>query len=358
MNRILLVASCLTVAYGQIQTGGLISSAGATIDFSRSAHTSPDIVVANVGALPATCVVGESAFVTAAAAGQQGYKCSATNTWTQNVTVSPAFTGTPTAPTQTTGDNTTALATDAFVTTAIANAIAGVNPAVAVLAASTANVTGTYNNGASGIGAFFTVTATGAFSLDGVSISTIGQRVLLKNQTSGFQNGIYTATVVGAVAVSPVFTRALDYDTPANINSTGAIPVQSGTVNALTSWLLTSTVTTIGTDALTYAQFSISPTVTTRTIASGTSAMGTGAILSTACATVVTTAATGTLSTDAIIWTPNVSIKALTGYTPATTGGLSIAAYPTADNVNFDVCNWSTGSLTPSALTLNWRVVR
>jgi hypothetical protein len=130
---------------------------------------------------------------------------------------------------------------------------------VAVLAASTASLTGTYNNGTAGVGAFFTVTATGAFTLDGISIGTVGQRVLLKDQSSGFQNGIYTATVVGSVGVSPIFTRALDYNSPSNINSTGAIPVQSGTVNALTSWLLTSTVTTVGTDALTYSRFSVNP---------------------------------------------------------------------------------------------------
>ena len=93
-------------------------------------------------------------------------------------------------------------------------------------------------------------------------------------------------------------------------------------------------------------------------IASGTSALGTSSIASGACATVVTTTATGTASTDTIEWTPNASIKAVTGYTPATTGGLSIAAYPTSGNVNFDVCNWSSGSLTPGAVTLNWRVVR
>jgi hypothetical protein len=96
----------------------------------------------------------------------------------------------------------------------------------------------------------------------------------------------------------------------------------------------------------------------TQTVASGTSALGTGAIASTACATVVTTSATGVASTDTIQFTPNVSIKALTGYTPATTGGLTITPYPTANNVNFDVCNWSSGSITPSALTLNWKVTR
>lgn len=164
-----------------------------------------------------------------------------------------------TATTQSQNDNSTKPATTAYADLAVANAIAGVNPAIAVVAASTASLTGTYSNGVAGIGATFTVTATGVFSLDGVAINTIGQRILLKDQSSGFQNGIYAATVLGALAVSPIFTRALDYDAPSDINSTGAIPVQSGTVNTTTSWLLTSTVNTVGTDALTYVKFSINP---------------------------------------------------------------------------------------------------
>lgn len=183
----------------------------------------------------------------------------ATGVCTLSIANSAALPGSPTTTTQTQNDNSTKIATTAYTDLAVANAIAGVNPAVAVLAASTASLTGTYSNGVSGVGATFTVTATGAFSLDGVAINTIGQRVLLKNQASAFQNGVYFATVVGAVAVSPVFTRALDYDTPSDINSTGAIPVQSGTANATTSWLLTSTVNTVGTDALTYVQFSLAP---------------------------------------------------------------------------------------------------
>jgi len=173
---------------------------------------------------------------------------------------SPTFTGTPAAPTPAQNDNSTKLSTTAYTDLAISNAVAGVNPAVAVLAASTASLTGTYSNGVAGIGATFTITATGAFTLDGVAINTIGQRVLLKDQSSGFQNGMYTATIVGTTGISPVFTRALDYDTPSDTNSTGAIPVQSGTTNISTSWLLTSTVNTIGTDAFTYVKFSINPT--------------------------------------------------------------------------------------------------
>ena len=110
--------------------------------------------------------------------------------------------------------------------------------------------------------------------------------------------------------------------------------------------------------AITTATGNITCTTCTTTIASGTSALGTSAIASGACATVVTTSATGTASTDAIIWNPNASIKGVTGYVPSTSGGLTIAAYPTTNNVNFDVCNWTSASITPGAVTLNWRVVR
>src|ERR1035437_6942234 len=178
---------------------------------------------------------------------------------------SPALTGTPTAPTPTASDNTTKISTTAFVTTAVANAIAGVNPAVAVLVATTAagNTSAlTYNNGASGIGATLTGTVNTAVTIDGVAFTTVGQRLLVKNDTqspSGAFNGIYFLTVLQTAILAPVFTRALDYDTPSDINNTGAIPVQSGTANVSTSWLLTSQVATVGTSTLTYVQFSFSP---------------------------------------------------------------------------------------------------
>jgi hypothetical protein len=37
---------------------------------------------------------------------------------------------------------------------------------------------------------------------------------------------------------------------------------------------------------------------------------------------------------------------------------LSIIKYPTSNNVNFKVCNSTGSSITPGAITLNWRVVR
>lgn len=391
-----------TLPVARVPTAIPIASVGS----AGLSGTSP-VTISTAGAIGcATCgVTGTGLNQFAATTSAQFFGVISDETGGAGVVVgsaSPALTGVPTAPTAAQNNNSTQLATTAYADLAVANAVAGVNPAVAVLAASTASLTGTYNNGVSGIGATFTVTATGAFTLDGVSINAIGQRVLLKNQASGFQNGVYTATVVGTVAVSPVFTRALDYDAPSDINSTGAIPVQSGTANASTSWLLTSSVTTVGTDALTYTQFSINPTnivtasapgvglchfagstqactssavvaadITSATIthtqtdatfptliASGTSAMGTGAITSGTCATVVTTTATGTATTDTIIVTPNADPTGVTGYAVSATGSLYIQGYPTSGNVNFKVCNNTAGSLTPSALTLNWKVIR
>ena len=96
----------------------------------------------------------------------------------------------------------------------------------------------------------------------------------------------------------------------------------------------------------------------TRTIASGTSAMNTSSISSGACATVVTTAATNTATTDIIGWGFNTDPTAITGFGASASGGLFIYAYPTANNVNFKVCNNTAGAITPGAMTLNWKVVR
>jgi hypothetical protein len=96
----------------------------------------------------------------------------------------------------------------------------------------------------------------------------------------------------------------------------------------------------------------------TTTIASGTSALGTAEIASGACASVVTTAASGVATTDVITWGWNTRITQVTGYSGATTGALRVDVYPTANNVNVEVCNSTSSAITPGAVTINWRVVR
>jgi len=142
------------------------------------------------------------------------------------------------------------------VTKQYADALAVVDVKESVFAASTAALTVTYDNGTLGVGATLTNADTmAAFSLDGLSPSAT-DRVLIKDQASGFQNGIYTVTTVGDGSTNWVLTRATDNDTAAEmLPGTLSIVENGGTENSLTSWLQTSTVTTVGTDSVTYAQF-------------------------------------------------------------------------------------------------------
>ena len=135
------------------------------------------------------------------------------------------------------------------------NVASGIIIKTPCLCGSTGNFTATYANGASGVGATLTNSgAQAAFSTDGISPS-MGDRVLVKDQSTTLQNGVYTLTTVGDGSHNWVLTRATDYDTPAQIVPGTLIVVQEGTVNAITSWLETATVTAVGTDPIVFTQF-------------------------------------------------------------------------------------------------------
>ncbi len=171
---------------------------------------------------------------------------------------SPAFSATPSV-TSLTISGTPSAGTDATNVTYVTNAITAVNPATSVVAATTANLNANYLNGVGGIGASLTnAGALVAFTIDGQT-PTLNQRVLVKNQASTFQNGVYTVATLGTGAVAWILIRSLDYDAPSDINNTGVINVLNGTANALTGWLINSTVTTVGTDAITYTQYNAAP---------------------------------------------------------------------------------------------------
>lgn len=127
------------------------------------------------------------------------------------------------------------------------------------LAATTANLAATYANGTLGVGATLTNSGTQAvFSLDGVT-PAVGQRILVKDQTTAFQNGVYTLTNAGSVSTNWVLTRSTDFDTFDKISQGAIVPVVQGTTNSVTSWMLTSIVTTMGTSAITFARLSKNP---------------------------------------------------------------------------------------------------
>lgn len=135
----------------------------------------------------------------------------------------------------------------------------GLDVKQSVKAASTTALTVTYSNGSSGVGATLTNAGTqAALTLDSIALS-VGDRVLIKNQASALQNGVYTVTTVGTISTNWVLTRATDFD---NSPGTEVGPgifffVEQGTTQADNGYVITTdTAITIGTTAIDFSQFS------------------------------------------------------------------------------------------------------
>jgi hypothetical protein len=145
------------------------------------------------------------------------------------------------------GTNWFSLATENWVL----NTIRLVSPC---LVATTSSLTATYANGTAGVGATLTNSGTqAALTIDGVAL-VVGNRVLVKDQATGLQNGIYTVTNIGSVSTNWILTRASDYDVVAQTVRGDTVSIISGTASSASLWMLTSTITTIGTDSFTFAK--------------------------------------------------------------------------------------------------------
>ena len=91
----------------------------------------------------------------------------------------------------------------------------------------------------------------GTAVFDGVTLSS-GDRVLLKNQTTGSENGLYVFNSSGSAMV-----RTSDADTNAEVTSGLYVWVEEGTANGNSAWVLsTSNPITLGTTSLSFVQFS------------------------------------------------------------------------------------------------------
>ena len=154
--------------------------------------------------------------------------------------------------------------TDAVNVNYVQSQITGLSWKQAVKAATTANLTATYANGTAGLGATLTNSGTQvALTLDGVTL-LVGDRVLVKNQSTIAQNGIYSVTTVGSGSTNWVLTRTTDANSGAELDG-AAVYVDQGTVYADTGWTQTFTVVVIGTDSIVWAQFTGSGTYTAGT---------------------------------------------------------------------------------------------
>jgi hypothetical protein len=116
----------------------------------------------------------------------------------------------------------------------------------------------TYANGTAGVGATLTATANGAFpAQDGITLVQ-GNRLLVKNEATGANNGVYTLTTVGTAGTPWVLTRATDLDTTAELTVVAGVLfavsvfVAFGTTQAQKEYYLSATVTTVGTTAVTW----------------------------------------------------------------------------------------------------------
>jgi hypothetical protein len=98
--------------------------------------------------------------------------------------------------------------------------------------ATTANLSATYDNGSSGVGATLTNNSTkAAIKIDGVTL-VLNDRILVKNQTNKARNGIYKVTTVGNTTVNWVITRTTDFDSNAEIDYGSSTYVVEGDTNA------------------------------------------------------------------------------------------------------------------------------
>lgn len=122
--------------------------------------------------------------------------------------------------------------------------------------------TPTYSNGASGVGATLTSATNTTLTVDGTS-APLNTVVLVKNQASAFQNGIYTVTQAGSGSVPWILTRATYFDQAAEMKAGSYTFISSGSTLSNTAWVLQTTVTTVGSDSLTFNLYSTTSAATT-----------------------------------------------------------------------------------------------
>lgn len=144
------------------------------------------------------------------------------------------------------------------------NLTGGINFHAPCHVATTGNLSATYLNGVSGVGATLTSTVNGVLSIDSHS-PVVTDRVLVWQQTAGLQNGIYVVTDVGSAITPWILTRATDADnSPAGELQNGDFTfIQVGITYGGFGFILNTTGTiTVGVTAINYVQFNAAQVIT------------------------------------------------------------------------------------------------
>jgi hypothetical protein len=334
---------------GNLGTGGLITATG---NIQSTAN-----IIANAN-LITDSISGRTGAITITAGG--------TNT---NINLKPNGTGNIDAnSTYITNVKDRSAAQDAATKNYVDTVAQGLDPKSSVVYATTATLFGnggtgyTYSNGTLGVGATLTNSGTtAALSIDG-NTPTIGDRILVKNETGAFTNnttqsaafnGIYTVTTVGTVSIPWVLTRATDFDQAAEMAS-AFVFVEAGTTNADTGYTCTTNnPITVGTTSINWVQFSGAGTYT-----AGTGLTLTGTVFSvnssqtqiTAVGTLGSLAVTGNITSGNANVTGQLISTIATGTAPlvvtSTTqvANLNVATAGSATNAAAVQTNTSTSS--------------
>jgi hypothetical protein len=223
----------------------------------------------------------------------------------------------------TTPVNSTDLVNKTYVDTVAASGLTYHTPVKYEVPNTTGNLTATYNQpGGAGVGVGATLTNAGtlvAFAPDGPTAS-IGDRILVYNQTSAFQNGVYTVTTVGSGSVAWVLTRATDADTyglktPNGLGQGDAFFITSGNTGAGETYVVNTVGTiTFGTTAINFVQISDATLYTA----------GTGLTLSGTEFSITPVGTAGTYGSASSV--PVLAINASGQITTATPTAIAIAA--------------------------------
>lgn len=198
----------------------------------------------------------------------------------------------------------------------------------------------TYSNGASGVGATLTGNANGALAAqDGITL-VANDRLLVMNEVTGANNGLYVLTQVGDGSTPYILTRATDANSSSTLTASKSVMVEEGTAYEDKQFTLTTNgAITVGTTALAFAQTGTGTTYTE----------GTGIDISGSAISIDTTVVVRKYATDV----GDNSSTAITVTHSLGTRDVTVAVYDAASyaEVECDVVRTST-----SVVTLNFAV--
>ncbi len=108
----------------------------------------------------------------------------------------------------------------------------------------------------SGVGKTLTGDAYGVLTIDSVA-SVLNDRILVQDQSTGADNGIFDVTTEGTGGVAFVLTRSTDFDEDAEVTAGAFTFIEEGTINGDKGFVLTTNdPITVDTTALVFSQFS------------------------------------------------------------------------------------------------------